>query len=47
MRCGALERYMDLVLKINGDLTKRIADTAEARAHLRSVKYIVFIDHNF
>ena len=35
MRCGALERYMDLVLKINGDLTKRISDTAEARAQLR------------
>lgn len=35
MRCDALERYMELVLKINGDLTQRIGETAEARERMR------------
>ena len=35
MRCDALERYMELVLKINGDLTQRVGDTAEARERMR------------
>jgi hypothetical protein len=35
MRCDALQKYMELILTINGDLSKKIADTVTARAHIR------------
>jgi hypothetical protein len=37
IRCDDLQRYMELILKINGDLSRRIADTVSARAHMRNI----------
>jgi hypothetical protein len=37
IRCDDLQRYMELILKINGDLSKRIADTVSARAHMSDI----------
>lgn len=35
MRCGALQHYMELILKINGDLTKRIEESEGIQSQIR------------
>jgi hypothetical protein len=35
MRCGALQHYMELILKINGDLTKRIGESEGIQDQIR------------
>ena len=34
VRCDALQRYMEMMLSINGDLSRRIAETASTHQHI-------------
>ena len=36
-RCDALQRYMEMILGINGDLSRRIMTTANTREHIREL----------
>ena len=34
VRCDALQRYMEMMLSINGDLSRRITETASTHQHI-------------
>ena len=37
VRCDALQRYMEMILSINGDLSRRITETASTHLHIREL----------